>query len=74
MEGAAERTKRQADLAFWTAWHVEAFARMEGRDFKQALKDRFADEETSAANSHVQAIAFFHGLKARGVPIEITRH
>jgi hypothetical protein len=74
MEGAAEGKKRQADLAFWTAWHVEAFARMEGRAFKNALDDRFANKTTTAANNHAQAIAFFHRLKARGVPVEITRH
>lgn len=75
MEGAARAAKTRMDLAFWQAWHVEAFARMEGRDFKHALKNHLAaDEKTGAALKNAQAIAFFHSLKAKGIPVEITRH
>lgn len=75
MEGAALKAKRLADLAFWQAWHVEAFARMEVRDFKNALKNHFeADVRSAAALNNAQGIAFFHRLQARGVPVEITRH
>lgn len=75
MEGAAERKKEQVDLAFFQAWHTEAFARMEGRDFKNALSKHFSREDGgSKAVRHAEAIAFFHRLKARGVGVSITRH
>lgn len=71
MEGFALRHKEMLDLAFWQAWHTEAFARMDGRAFKNAMENRFAEK---APTNHAQAIAFFHRLKARGVPVNITRH
>lgn len=75
MEGAAKAAKQRLDLAFWQAWHVEAFTRMEGRDFKNALKNHFeADVRSAAALKNAQGIAFFQRLQARGVPVEITRH
>ena len=76
MEGAAKAEKKRFDLAFWGAWHTEAFARMEGRHFKRALADHFDRPElvTSDAVKNAQGIAFFHRLKARGVPVSITRH
>jgi hypothetical protein len=75
MEGAALRDKQQLDLAFWQAWHTEAFARMEGRDFKAALRNHFSrDDKSDQRLKNAEAIAFFHRLKARGVPVKITRH
>lgn len=74
MEGAVKAATQRLDLAFWQAWHTEAFARMEGRAFKTAIEDRFADKSDAASNNHAQAIAYFHRLKARGVPVDITRH
>jgi hypothetical protein len=76
MEGAALAAREQMDRYFWQAWHVEAFARMPARDFARALRDHFSrdDEQTKSRNRNVQAIAFFHSLQARGVPVTITRH
>lgn len=75
MEGATLAAKERLDLALWQAWHTEAYARMEGRDFKDALKLRFeADANSAVAVKNAQGIAFFHRLQARGVPINITRH
>lgn len=74
MEGFAEGEKRRLDRAFWQAWHAGIFAQMGEKGLKQAFKERFADETTTATNNHAQAIAFFHRLKAQGVPVSITRH
>lgn len=75
MEGALKAAKQRMDLAFWQAWHVEAFARMEGRHFKAALKNHFAGSpKSNEAVKNAEALAFFHRLKESGVPVEITRH
>jgi hypothetical protein len=75
MEGAALAEKKRFDLSFWQAWHTEAFARMEGRDFKAALRKHFErDEKSDVRIKNAEAIAFFHRIKARGVPVDITRH
>lgn len=72
MEGAALAAKARQNLAFWQAWHVEAFARMKGPEFKKALRDFMADDGPGK-RSPSDAIAFFHRLKASGVPVEIER-
>jgi len=69
MEGAALAAKRAFELALVTAYHTEAFARQKRL---KSLSSYLA--EPKAHSSHAHAVAFFHRLKARGVPVEITRH
>jgi hypothetical protein len=72
MEGAAQAAKSRLDLAFWQAWHTEAFAKMKPKDFKAALKNHFAEKKP--ASKHAQGIAYFHRLKARGLPVAISKN
>lgn len=69
MEGAARAAKRAFDIAIVTAWHTEAFARTKKLP-KLAPVLASADKPKSAA---AQAVAFFHGLKAKGVPVKIFK-
>lgn len=74
MEGAALAAKRRSDLAISTAWHTAIFA-LNGYSGKlkgKTLLD-FLGPDESQAKKHAEAIAFFHKLKAKGVPVEITR-
>lgn len=74
MEGAALAEKKRYDLAFYGAWHTEAFARMEGRKLNQAFDARFAEQSSTPKLQNAKGIAFFHRLQARGFPVDITRH
>lgn len=76
MEGAALAAKREYDLAIATAWHTAVFG-LQGYAGKlkgKKLSDFLSDHSDKQPTKHAQAIAFFHSLKARGVPVEITRH
>ena len=74
MEGAALAAKREYDLAIATAWHTAVFGlqgyagKLKGKKLSDFLS------EQKRPTRHAQAIAFFHSLKARGVPVSITRH
>ena len=76
MEGAALAEKKRFDLAIVTAWHTAVFAlngyagKLKGKSLSDFLIDR---PERQAGASHAQTIAFFHRLKAKGIPIDITR-
>lgn len=79
MEGAAAKETKQYNLALFTAWHAARFA-LNGYANKgklagsKSLADiMFKDNEQPSSN-YAQALAFFHGLKARGFPVNITRH
>lgn len=66
----ARAANRHVDLAILGAWHAEAFARTKVLKKLSAYMQR---QETPQSNA-AQALAFFHSLKARGVPVTITRH
>jgi hypothetical protein len=74
MEGAALAAKRQSDLATATAWHTAMFALAgySGGLKGKRLSDYLSPDETHL-KKNAEAIAFFHKLKARGVPVDITR-
>jgi hypothetical protein len=79
MEGAVERGRKRLDIAIFTAWHTAMFA-LKGYSGKLAgksLSDYLSDSPKPRDDQRMQdarAIHFFQSLKARGVPIEITRH
>lgn len=69
----ADRLRSKRDLLL--AYHSGAFA---GAAFNGKLKpfDHYVSEAAPGDErtlKHAHAIAFFHRLKARGVPVEITR-
>jgi hypothetical protein len=71
MEGMALAAKRQHELAISNAWHTAVFA-LSGYGGK--LKDLSEYQNKPSRNAkHAEAIAFFHALKARGVPVDISR-
>jgi hypothetical protein len=77
MEGAALAANRQFDMAIVTAWHTAVFGltgyagKLSGKKLSDFLSG--AAEQPQRSKS-ADAIAFFHALRARGVPVEITRH
>lgn len=72
MEGAGLAAKNRFDLAIATAWHTATFA-LVGYGGKLKGLSTYLSAEPNQRSNHADAIAFFHGLKAKGVPIEITR-
>lgn len=77
MEGMARAATRQVDLAIVTAWHTAIFGlsgyagNLKGKHLSDFLT---AQPKSDRRLKHAEAIAFFHRLKAKGVPVEITRH
>lgn len=72
MEGAAIAAKRAQDLAYWQAWHTIALQDYtKAHDFKTALKRQLGS--TGRPNQTAEALAFFHGLRAKGVPVKIYK-
>jgi hypothetical protein len=69
MEGAAEMRREAYDLALAQAWHTEAFAREKRLKKLSDYQGKKSGKRSVAAD----AVAFFHSLKARGVPVEIRR-
>jgi hypothetical protein len=75
MEGMVRAANRQVDLAIINAWHTAGFGlsmyagKLQGKKLSDFLTSAPADRSKDA-----EAIAFFHSLKARGIPVEITRH
>lgn len=78
MEGAAIRDRKELNVALFTAWHTARFA-LNGYGNKgklagsKSLSDIMLKDDEPPSN-HARAIAFFHGLKAQGFPVTITRH
>lgn len=77
----ARAATRNFDLAIVTAWHTAMFGlsgysgKLNGKslsDFLSSKPDDAAAEEQRMQNA--RAIHFFQKLKAKGVPVEITRH
>jgi hypothetical protein len=70
MEGAAMANRRAYDIAIAAAWHTEAFARTKKLPKLSSILTESGDKPKSVA---AQALAFFHQMKAKGIPIEIRR-
>jgi hypothetical protein len=74
MEGAAIRASREYDHAIAQAWHTAMFG-LQGYSGKlkgKRLSD-FLAQKPEPKSGAAQAIAFFHKIKARGIPVSITR-
>jgi hypothetical protein len=77
MEGMAAAATRKLDLCIVTAWHTAVFA-LSGysgklKPLSEFLSSKPEPEEVDERMQNAQAIHFFQSLKARGVPIEISR-
>lgn len=75
MQGAALKAKDKYDLAIVVAWHTASFALggYSGKLKGKSLSDFLSEGEPRHSPKHAEAISFFHKLKARGVPVEISR-
>jgi hypothetical protein len=79
MEGMGHAATLKIDLAVATGWHAAIFGlsgyagQLKGKTLSDFLS---AGKRTDAAerSRNAEAIAFFHSLQARGIPVEITRH
>jgi hypothetical protein len=71
MEGMARAAKRESEMALFTAWHTAVFA-LTGYGGKLKSFTEYLDRP-ERSTKHAEAIAFFHSLKARGVPVDISR-
>lgn len=73
MEGAALKAERDYDLMVAQAWHTAKFSVMAENGKLRGLSTYLRKKVESAKSTTAKAIAFFHQMKARGFPIEITR-
>jgi hypothetical protein len=73
LRGRQKADERRSKRDLLLAWHTGAFS---GAAFAGKLKsfDEYARPAGDQQHlQHAKTIAFFHRLKARGVPVEITR-
>jgi hypothetical protein len=79
MEGMARAAMKQVDLAIITAWHTAIFGlsgyagKLKGKSLSDFLPSASKQPANDRRLKHAEAIAFFHSLKARGVPVDISR-
>jgi hypothetical protein len=75
LQGRREAHKADAKRDLLLAYHTGAFAGAafagKLKPFKEYLAETGPDD--SRPLQHAKAIAFFHTLKAKGFPVEITR-
>lgn len=78
MEGMAHAANREFDLSIITSWHTARFA-LNGYANKgklagnKTLSDLLSGQESNPHNDAVQAVAFFHSMKAAGMDVQIER-
>lgn len=75
MEGAALRQEREYNQVISQAWHTAVFV-LQGYSGKlkgKSLSDYLAGQNKPKPSKAAQAIAFFHAMKAAGLPVTITR-
>jgi hypothetical protein len=76
LNGRIEAAKNRNKLDLRLAWRIGAFT---GAAFNGKLKsfEHYSRQEDGPADAQRQgaaeAVAFFHGLKARGFDVDITR-
>lgn len=80
MEGLASAATRAIDLAIANAWHTAMFGlggyagKLRDKSLSDFLTSRpETSEDRSRRLNHAEGIAFFHRLKAKGVPVDISR-
>lgn len=77
MEAAALKREREHDLAISQAWHTAIFAlngyagKLKNKSLSDYLisKDKAQPKRSTVAD----AVAYFHSMKAAGLPVTITR-
>lgn len=75
MEGAKLRAEREYDRTVSLAWNTAMFGlKGYGGQLKgKSLSDYLISQDKPKRSAAASAIAFFHAMKAAGLPIEITK-
>lgn len=74
MRGRLKRERGRYELALFSAWQVERFAREDKlRPFKTYLKQVRVAKETQQPQTPMERLAVFHSLQGAGVPLKITK-
>lgn len=73
MEGAQLKAEREYDMAIAHQWHGARFNALAQVGKLKPLSNYIAQRSTGKKAKHAQAVAFFHAMRAAGLPVEITR-
>lgn len=75
MEGAKLKAEREYDRTISLAWNTAQFALKgySGQLKGKSLSDYLISQDKPKRSSAASAIAFFHAMKAAGLPITITK-
>lgn len=74
MRGRLKLERGRYELALYSAWQTERFAREDKlRPFRKYLGEARATKGLQRAQTPIEALAVFETLKGSGVPMTITR-
>jgi hypothetical protein len=73
MEGAQLRLEREYDLDISHAWHSAKFNGLAQVGKLRGLKSYLGKAASGVRSTAASALAFFHKMKAAGLPVTITR-
>jgi len=74
MRGRLKLERGRYELALYSAWQGERFAREDKlRPFKKYLGEARSSATLKPAQTSLEALAVFETLKGSGVPMKITR-
>lgn len=73
MEGAQLKSEREYDLSIAQAWHAARFGALAQNGKLKGLSNYISKQSSGKQSSMAGAIAFFHAMKAAGLPVTITR-
>lgn len=74
MRGRLKLERGRYELALYSAWQGERFAREDKlRPFKKYLFEARVSKGLQRAQSPMEALAVFETLKGSGIPMKITR-
>lgn len=73
MDAAALSTEREYDLSIAHAWHAAKFNALAQAGKLRALSNYISKKSMGKKSAAAEAVAFFHAMKAAGLPVTITR-
>lgn len=73
MQGAQLKFEREYDLSIAHAWHAAKFNALAQVGKLKSLSNYTGKRASGKKSTAAQAVAFFHAMKAAGLPVTITR-
>lgn len=73
MQGAVLRQEREYDLVIAQGWHAARFNALAQTGKLRGLATYIGKRASGKRSQAADALAFFHSMKAKGFPVEITR-